>query len=65
MDEKGRRLLPSRPRILLSCEVRCVLARIPQSIVVLAAAAAAAAVVVVGVLLIYFQVIFVVVASPF
>jgi len=64
MDEKGRRLLPSRPRILLSCEVRCVLARIPQSIVVLAAAAAAA-VVVVGVLLIYFQVIFVVVASPF
>jgi hypothetical protein len=35
---KGRRLLPSRPRILLSCEVRCVLARIPLSVVVLAAA---------------------------
>jgi hypothetical protein len=43
-------------------EVRCVLARISLSAVVLAAAAAA---VVVGVLLIYFQVIFVVVASPF
>lgn len=42
-------------------EVRCLLARISQSVVVLAAAA----VVVVGVLLIYFQVIFAVVASPF
>jgi hypothetical protein len=44
-------------------EVHCVLARISRSVVVLAAAAAV--VVVVGVLLIYFQVIFVVVASPF
>ncbi len=43
-------------------EVRCVLARISQSVVVLAAAVV---VVVVGVLLLYFQVIFVVVASPF
>jgi hypothetical protein len=44
-------------------EVRCVLARISQSVVVLAAAAAV--VVVVGVLLLYFQVFFVVVVSPF